>query len=55
MHPRRVGEVRGAPEELVERLLGSRHDGRVVTEEQSADDRHQYDGEEIGAAAGLLF
>ena len=28
--------------------------GRVVTEEQSADDRHQNDGEEVGAAAGLL-
>ena len=54
VHPRRVGEVRGAPEELVEGLFGARHDGRVVTEEQSADDRHQNDGEEVGAAAGLL-
>ena len=54
VHPRRVGEVRRTAEELVEGLLGSRHHGRVVTEQQAADDGHQHDRKQIGAAPGFL-
>ena len=35
-------------------VLGSRHHGRVVTEQQAADDGHQHDRKEVGAASGFL-
>lgn len=55
VEPGRVGEVPGRAEELVEGLFGARDDGRVVAEEQTADDGDQHDGEQVGAAPRFGF
>ena len=54
MPPVGVGKVLGFHEECLETFLGTRDDGGVVSEEQSAKDGYQYDGKEIRFTALLL-
>ena len=54
MPPVGVGKVLGFHEECLETFLGTRDDGGVVSEEQSAKDGYQYDGKEVRFTVLLL-
>ena len=49
-----VLKVRCALEESLEPFLGSTDHGGVIAKEQSAEDRHHDDADEVGAATSLL-
>ena len=55
MHRIGVLEVVGSDEKRLQPFLGSRDDGGVIAKEQSAQDGHQHDTDEVALVSFVFF